>query len=312
MVDSSNMEELELTKSLRLTLDSKRDLTTLLDDNFGYKGSFSYSENRPDAPSLLLTITDIGPISLPLSEIDAKRIIACATQAPFGLGTSTVIDKKVRDTWQIDPSLVSFQNPTWDSFLQSNTASICSGLGLPDYHRAALVVFNKEDMDWVMITLSGVKYGLDKLQTSLKRDNPTPEDRKIIDLLMQDPIRMQESDWKILAEFPLRLHDLDLWNKIIERANQRYCRCLIVLKEEMFLAWDTFGFQQVQSSYDGIFKSRYNGDAIDFIHEVKARAANPDEREIVGAWCDKHIVAFVKGDNLEHGLDSAKISKILL
>ncbi|KAM6489093.1 hypothetical protein JOM56_015505 [Amanita muscaria] len=113
MVDSSNMA---LTKSLRLTLDSKHDLTTLLDDNFGYKGSFAYSENRPYAPSPLLTITGIGPISLPLSEIDAKRIIACATQAPFSLGTSTVIDKK---------------NPTWDSFLQSNTANICSGLGLP-------------------------------------------------------------------------------------------------------------------------------------------------------------------------------------
>ncbi|KAM6492109.1 hypothetical protein JOM56_011833 [Amanita muscaria] len=107
MVDSSNMA---LTKSLR------HDLTTLLDDNFGYKGSFAHSENRPYAPSPLLTITGIGPISLPLSEIDAKRIIACATQAPFGLGTSTVIDKK---------------NPTWDSFLQSNTANICSGLGLP-------------------------------------------------------------------------------------------------------------------------------------------------------------------------------------
>ncbi|KIL57617.1 hypothetical protein M378DRAFT_171556 [Amanita muscaria Koide BX008] len=110
------------------------DLATVLDKDFGSKGSFAYSENRPDAPNPFLTIADIGSIGLPLSEIDAKRIIACATQAPFGLGTSTastVIDKEVRDTWQIDPSLVSFQNPAWDSFLQSTTANICSGLGLP-------------------------------------------------------------------------------------------------------------------------------------------------------------------------------------
>ncbi|KIL57611.1 hypothetical protein M378DRAFT_1028551 [Amanita muscaria Koide BX008] len=107
------------------------DLAAVLGENFVYKGGFAYSENRPDAPNPLLTITDIGPISLPLSEIDAKRIIACANQAPFGIGTSTVVDKEVRDTWQIDPSLVSFQNTHWDSFLQSTTANICSGLGLP-------------------------------------------------------------------------------------------------------------------------------------------------------------------------------------
>ncbi|KAM6492221.1 hypothetical protein JOM56_011945 [Amanita muscaria] len=553
-----------------LSGDLRYDLATVLDEKFGYKGSFAYSENRPDAPNPLLTITDIGPISLPLSEIDAKRIIACIThwQAPFGLGTSTAstpIDKEVRDTWQIDSSLVSFQNPAWNSFLQSNTASICSGLGLsggydiqyklhklllyetgslfrrhqdtqkedgmfatmvivlpsqytggeivvshgstseviefsasctsisvfswytdvmlevkpirsgyrlvlsynlmrgslsrpevvptggdaselsrlhqilerwrtggyeqlPEqrmvayvlghqysesdldmgqdalkgqdahkvnqiswvaemlgfelwlakfkiyivweggwgggddidgeeswiprragpahmfdgdctlkyftdlkgnrvhgkiehfqglitngmsddqecersymgnepsttrnyHHHAALVIFNKEDMDRVMIIACGVEYGLRKLQTSLKQGNLTPEDRKIIDLLLRD-IRMTESNWKVLAEFPLRLHDLDLWNKIIGGCN----RFLIALKEELFLAWDMFGFQQIQSSYDAISTRGFDGytTRADFIHDVKARAASLNE-EVVEAWCGEQIVAFVKG-----------------
>ncbi|KAM6492111.1 hypothetical protein JOM56_011835 [Amanita muscaria] len=68
-----------------------------------------------------------------------------------------------------DPDKREFQP---SSFSKGNEPSTISG----HYHRAALVVFNKEDMDWVIITLSGVKYGLDKLQTSLKRDKPTPED----------------------------------------------------------------------------------------------------------------------------------------
>ncbi|KIL54880.1 hypothetical protein M378DRAFT_18457 [Amanita muscaria Koide BX008] len=502
----------------KLSGDLLYDLNMVWDEDFGYKGSFAYSENRPDAPNPLLTITDIGPISLPLSEIDAKRIIAFATQ--FGPGTSTAIDKEVRDSWQIDPSLVGFQNPAWNSFLQSNTANICSGLGLPGgydiqyklhklllyetkshfhrhqeytdvmhevkpitsgyrlvlsynlmrcspsgpevmptvdhtselsrlheilerwrtgaykrlpkkrmaalvlgyqysesdldmgqaalkgqdvhkvnqirlvaemlgfelwlvkfklytmwyvredsdgeefwipnrrihwtctleyctdlkgnrvhgeidcfqglirgdsssdnmgdptnqeferspfpqdmpsairnyYRRTVLVIFNKEDMDRVMIIACGVKYGLGKLKTSLTQDNPTPDDRKIIDLLLQD-FRMTPSDWKVLAQFPLRLHDLNLWNRIIERAVQRCYRCLITLEEEMFLAWDMFGFQQVQSSYDAISEREYNGDTIDFIHKVRTRAASLNGQDIVGAWCDKHIVVFVKGDN---------------
>ncbi|KIL64913.1 hypothetical protein M378DRAFT_162782 [Amanita muscaria Koide BX008] len=374
------------------------DLATVLDKNFGYKGCFAHSENRPDAPNPFLNITDIGPISLPLSEIDAKRIIAYATQAPFGLGTSTIIDKEVRDTWQIDPSLVSFQNPTWESFLQSNIASICSGLGLsgatgsgiryklhkmllyetgshfrphqdtqkedgmfatmvvvlpsqytggeivvshggsrvdgkikdfdakalimgdpdtmgdPDgehyeegfkgnepasieyyYHRAALVIFHKEDLDRVMIIARGANYGLDKLQPSLNQDNPTPENRKIADLLLEYST-MTASSWKSMAEFPLRWHDLDLWNRTITCCP----RPSTTLKKEIFLAWDIFGFRQVQSSYETILSEmRRDDDKIDFIHEIKARAASLDEREVVEAWYSEQIVWFVKWFNPE-------------
>ncbi|KIL59961.1 hypothetical protein M378DRAFT_168717 [Amanita muscaria Koide BX008] len=550
------------------------DLAIVLDKNFGYKGSFAHSENRPDAPNPFLGITDIGPISLPISEIDAKRIIANATQAPFGLGTSTVIDKEVRDTWQIDPPLVSFQNPTWESFLQSNIASICSALGLPDgydiqyklhklllyetgshfrphqdtqkedgmfatmvvvlpsqytggeivvshgsiskvidvsascmtgvgvlswytdvmhevkpitsgyrlvlsynlmrrslsgpeviptadntseltrlhevlerwrtggykqlpeqhmvavvlghqysesdldmgqaalkgqdahkvnqicsvaqmlgfelwlakyerfnlrgveveydesdgeaielgppgdiiedvctleyftdltgsrvdgkitffdakglimgdpynmgdpddeifnpgyngnepasveyyYHRAALVIFHKEDLDRVMIIARGAKYGLDKLQPSLNQDNPTPENRKIADFLLEYNT-MSTSIWKSMAEFPLRWHDLDLWNRTIKRSPiKRRPELLITLKKEIFLAWDAFGFQQVQSSYEAIVSEiRHDKSKLGFIHDIKAHAASLDEREVVEAWCSEQLVWFVKG-----------------
>ncbi|KIL57621.1 hypothetical protein M378DRAFT_27894 [Amanita muscaria Koide BX008] len=544
------------------------DLATVLDKSFGYKGSFAYSENRPDAPNPFLTITDIGPISLPLSELDAKRIITCATQAPFGLGMSTVIDKEVRDTWQIDPSLVNFQNPAWDSFLKSNIANISSGLGLPDgydircklhklllyetgshfrphqdtqkedgmfatmvvvlpsqytggeiivshgsiskvidvsascmtginvlswytdvkhevkpirsgyrlalsynlmryslsgsevmatadnaselsrlheilerwrtggyeqlpeqrmvalvlghqysesdldmgqaalkgqdthrvnqirlvaetlgfevwlakyerhivrelpddyvegepvvpgevtqdsralgyltdlrgnrivnsfegfnpkclimgephhmgdpdvedvdpgwqgnepgtlehfYHRVALVIFHKEDMDRVMIIVRGVQYVFDKLQLSLNPDKPTPEDRKIFDLLLEYNTT-DKSIWKSMAGFTLRWHDLDLWNRTIKRVVERCFHPLGPLKEEIFLAWHIFGFQQVQSSYKIIFDEADSAASqkIDFIHNVKARAACLDEKEVVEAWCENQIVSFVK------------------
>ncbi|KAM6492232.1 hypothetical protein JOM56_011956 [Amanita muscaria] len=539
------------------------DLATVLDKSLGYKGSFAYSENRPDAPNPFLTITDIGPISLPLSEIDAKQ---------------------VRDTWQIDPSLVTFQNPAWDSFLKSSIANISSGLGLPDgydircklhkllvyetgshfrphqefvfskpltrfstqkedgmfatmvvvlpsqytggeiivshgsiskvidvsascmtginvlswytdvkhevkpirsgyrlvlsynlmryslsgsevmptadnaselgrlreilerwrtggyeqlpqqrmvalvlghqysksdldmgqaalkeqdahkvnqirsvaemlgfelwlakyerhivrklnhyvhgeavvppqegevtkdsweldyftdlkgnrvvdsfrgfnakylimgephhmgdpddeeanpgrkgngpgtlehfYHRVALVIFHKEDIDRVMIIVRGVKYGLDKLQLSLNPDNATSEDKKIFDLLLEYNTT-DKRIWKSMARFTLRWHDLDLWNRTIKRLVKR-CPTPYPwdpLKAEiLFLAWDIFGFQQVQSSYKIIF-DKADCEAsrkIDFIHDVKDRAARRDEQEIVEAWCEKQVVSFVK------------------
>ncbi|KAM6492215.1 hypothetical protein JOM56_011939, partial [Amanita muscaria] len=84
-------------------------------------GSFAYSKNRPDAPDPLLTIKN-RLISLPLSEIDARYLNVCSDR-PWGDGGGipTIIN----------PSLVSFQNPAWESFLQSNIADISSCLGLP-------------------------------------------------------------------------------------------------------------------------------------------------------------------------------------
>lgn len=70
-------------------------------------------------------------IGFPLSKRDAKLIEAAATQAPFGKGTETVVDKAVRDTFEINPDRFSFTNPAWTQFLRTVTKKVADGLGLP-------------------------------------------------------------------------------------------------------------------------------------------------------------------------------------
>ena len=112
----------------------------------------------------------------------------------------------------------------------------------------ALVIFHKEDMDRVMIIACGANYGLEKLQASLNKDKPTPEDRKIADLLLEYN-KMKASMWKSMAQIALRWHDIDLWNRIIQCSMKGLSssRLLATLTEEIVLAWDVFGFQKIQS-----------------------------------------------------------------
>ncbi|KAF8596408.1 hypothetical protein BDV93DRAFT_610900 [Ceratobasidium sp. AG-I] len=77
-----------------------------------------------------LVVEGAGPISLPLSPDMARTLIDICNKAPFGKGESTLIDKKVRDTWELDASKVGFTNPLWDSFLKKTVRSISSTLGV--------------------------------------------------------------------------------------------------------------------------------------------------------------------------------------
>jgi len=83
------------------------------------------------APNPCLSISGLGGIGLPLHEHEAKRIISCATLAPFGHGERTVVDKDVRDTWEIDPSRLSFTHPQWEMFIRNTVcAQVCESLGV--------------------------------------------------------------------------------------------------------------------------------------------------------------------------------------
>ena len=95
-----------------------------------FPGSYAYSSLLPFAPHACLSIEGLGPIGLPLSETDAKRVIGFASQAPFGQGSQTIINKQVRDTWEIDAPRVKFENPDWCSYVQDLAVNtVCAKLG---------------------------------------------------------------------------------------------------------------------------------------------------------------------------------------
>ena len=64
-----------------------------------------------------LEVKGVGSIGAPTSPADAKRLIAQATQAPYGRGEETIVDKKVRRVWQIEPSSLAFRNAEWNAHI---------------------------------------------------------------------------------------------------------------------------------------------------------------------------------------------------
>ncbi|KAF8908586.1 hypothetical protein CPB84DRAFT_1843480 [Gymnopilus junonius] len=101
------------------------------EENFEYKGTFYHAQLLTIAPNPCLQISGLGLVALPLSEAVAKSIISCANLAPFGHGERTVVDKSVRDTWEIEPSGVSFLNPHWEPYVRKTVVrQVCESLGV--------------------------------------------------------------------------------------------------------------------------------------------------------------------------------------
>jgi len=80
-----------------------------------------------------MRIDDFGPLGLPLSPGEAKRLIGLCTQAPFGKNERTIVNKEVRDTWELGPDkvrchqldrLLSTQVHVTDSFRKSTLATV--------------------------------------------------------------------------------------------------------------------------------------------------------------------------------------------
>jgi hypothetical protein len=107
------------------------DIESALEGDFDFRGNFAFSNPAPLAPNPGLHITPLGLIGLPLSLRDARLIIEASSQAPFGHGEETVVDKEVRDTWEIEPKNVRFENPKWDAYVKRDVVTtVWSELGV--------------------------------------------------------------------------------------------------------------------------------------------------------------------------------------
>jgi len=102
-----------------------------LEGDFDFKGNFAFSTSLPQAPNPGLHIHPLGLIGLPLSSRDALLIKNHAVQAPFGHGERTVVDKEVRDTWEIEPGKVGVANTEWLTFMGGVVVKrVCAELGV--------------------------------------------------------------------------------------------------------------------------------------------------------------------------------------
>jgi hypothetical protein len=107
----------------------KEDLDYCL-NNIQSHGSFALFEQLSNPPNPGLHLKDAGLIGLPLSDRDAKIIVAASHAAPFGKGEQTIVDSNVRKTWELSPSDFEIRNPAWQPFLKSIVAKVSTGLGV--------------------------------------------------------------------------------------------------------------------------------------------------------------------------------------
>src|SRR5690625_3280895 len=96
-----------------------------------------------------LQVNPIGEIGFPLNEEQAKELLAIASKAPFGLGTETVYDDKVRRVKELDPKEFSINNPAWTKFIDKAVKQIKSDLGLGGHvisaHLFKLLIYKTGD-----------------------------------------------------------------------------------------------------------------------------------------------------------------------
>jgi 2OG-Fe(II) oxygenase superfamily len=77
-----------------------------------------------------LRVDGVGPVALPLLQIQTEKLIAVAEPAPFGRGQQTLVDPAVRRTWQIAPDRVHIQGRHWERTLGGIVARVADGLGV--------------------------------------------------------------------------------------------------------------------------------------------------------------------------------------
>lgn len=100
-----------------------------MSNNFNFAGTFGHGSTKAQAPNPCISVEGVGLIGLPLTESYARLIIGAARQAPFGQANETVVDKNVRNTWEIQPEQLSFMNPEWQAFVDETALALCKDLG---------------------------------------------------------------------------------------------------------------------------------------------------------------------------------------
>src|SRR5579864_5821036 len=77
-----------------------------------------------------IEVDGVGAIALPLKRGVAKQLLAHCQVAPYGKGTETRVDTKVRKTFELDPKQFRL-SPEWNSAVARAAHLAAEQLGLP-------------------------------------------------------------------------------------------------------------------------------------------------------------------------------------
>jgi len=77
-----------------------------------------------------LHVEGLGPVTLPLKPRMAKPLVASCRVAPYGKGTKTLVDREIRNTYELNPE--QFQlSEAWNEAVAEVMRSVAEELGLP-------------------------------------------------------------------------------------------------------------------------------------------------------------------------------------
>ena len=77
-----------------------------------------------------IDVDGVGRIAFPVQPIQAEQLVASAEAAPYGRGEATVVDRKVRRTWQVDSAKIRIGGRHWDKTLAGLVEDVALGLGV--------------------------------------------------------------------------------------------------------------------------------------------------------------------------------------
>jgi predicted 2-oxoglutarate/Fe(II)-dependent dioxygenase YbiX len=77
-----------------------------------------------------MEIEGVGQISFPLQIAQTDQLISIAECAPYGKGEETLVDTKVRRTWQINKEQIRLGGKHWEHDLRSIVEQVKAGLGV--------------------------------------------------------------------------------------------------------------------------------------------------------------------------------------
>jgi hypothetical protein len=110
--------------------DTARDRLAELLAGASTPGAFSVGRTEP-VRDLDLEVRGVGPIRFPVSQAQARELCLLGRPSRYGRKEQTLLDRGVRDTWEIPKSRVKIDKRRWDQTLLPVLAHFARDLGLP-------------------------------------------------------------------------------------------------------------------------------------------------------------------------------------
>jgi hypothetical protein len=91
-------------------------------------GSF-FVQGSLGAPIPRIEVEGVGVLSFPVPASQIRALVKRAHRAPYGRGERTIVDRSVRNAWQIDSADVRISGKAWDNIFERIVSTVIAGLG---------------------------------------------------------------------------------------------------------------------------------------------------------------------------------------